>query len=90
MTATTQAAQRFTDATTVRLNFAVIEEQVAKVLDIPREAVTDAIIGDLLGHDRSTIWRWRGGALPNLPAAIGMAQVLGLSVTEITAPLVGE
>lgn len=90
MAASIEAAPRGTDASSGHLNFDVIDARVADILDIPIESVGDAAIGELLGFDRSTIWRWREKKFkPSLPLALAMASTLGLTVAEITAPKAG-
>lgn len=85
MAATTEAARRNTDATAVRLDFDAIYARVADILEIDVEQVTDAAVAGLLGHDRSTIWRWhRGGGRPTFAHAIAAAQKLGLPFEKIT------
>lgn len=86
----TATLRNSSDATSVTsksfLDFDVIKARVAKILEIDVTEASDIVLGEFFGHARETINRLRSGAMkPSLPAALAMAQKLGMSVEEITA-----
>lgn len=61
------------------LDFSLIESR-RQALNLSKQA-----LADLVEVDQSTIWRYRNkGMVPNLSVAQKLAEVLGLSMDEIT------
>lgn len=87
MTATLDSQTGATGVTSESiLDFDVIKSRVADILEIDPRDVSDIVLGKFFGHARETFNRLRSGAMkPSLPAALAMAQKLGMSVEEITA-----
>lgn len=81
MNATGSAPQDATVATpAVRLRFDVIDARCAEL-----EASTDVARAELLGVDRTTLWRWRNDRMGvALGTALDLAERLSLPVESIT------
>lgn len=81
MSATGSSAKGATVATpAVRLRFDVIDARCAEL-----EATTDVSRAELLGVDRTTLWRWRNDKIGvALATALDLAERLSLPVESIT------
>jgi DNA-binding XRE family transcriptional regulator len=78
VTATGGGAKPATDATP-RIRFEIFDRECER-----RGAQDETAKAELVGVDRTTLWRWRNGRLtPSLAAATRIAETFDLTVEEL-------
>jgi len=80
MAATTEASPRGIDATD-RLDLDVIRQRAAEQLGIAKEDVSDQVLAETYGGDRSLWWRYRTqGVKPNFGRLLELSAALDLPI----------
>lgn len=80
MVAANRAASVASGAAEPRIDFAIFEAKCAE-----HGATTDVARAQVVGVNRTTIWRWRKGlCAPDLTVATEIAEQFGITLDELT------